>query len=676
MVVSKIDKTVHYVERKTIDDEDKGVATALYEIEIGAKDVVIGLGKEKHTYAATKGITYFPIYLVADNKIKSKIGVYEMKTGDTLKYIDEDGDLDVEEIEPLLFSFVNAKFLERSGSSPDFYHKQPPKDDTNIDKVINKGGDSDKDSYKESNKDLDKASIDEDADDTRKVKISEKMEGGAKQHADLFEQQDATDLPPLLAEETQEEADAIEANYTSLKTHHWIQKFMENSNYGIISNECDASDSMYCAVRDAYVSMGQKTTLQRLRKWVSTHIEEDAYKTCLNKYLVYSSEVTDREKEMRDIKQALVVLKRRVETTQSKDEQKQVIETAEKQQETYRDAGIMKKIAKGHMDSLLVMKDIRSLDEFVEKAAEGRLSATEVGAIGIFEKELNIKFIIMDANAFKAGDTNAVCFLTTQITGTYVNPRPAHYIVLEHNAGKYQLVSYKGKRMFTFVELPYHMKTMIVNKCLEHNDGTFHLLADFRTFMRKLGIKQETFDYEEEIEGRDIFVFHGKSMDKPPGELAGEQVDPNRLTTYFVLERVPNWRRMLSDEHIEPFKVDGMRWSSVRHYLQGSKYKKQNPDFYKLFSLDSNSDISKDITKANQAGGKQGKLRPKNIKIDPDYYGDRAAEERMLALTAKFGQSEILRRILLATKESVLKCYRKGEPLLEDAQIMQVRQKL
>ena len=58
-----------------------------------------------------------------------------------------------------------------------------------------------------------------------------------------------------------------------------------------------------------------------------------------------------------------------------------------------------------------------------------------------------------------------------------------------------------------------------------------------------------------------------------------------------------------------------------------------------MFSLDSDSDISKDLDKAIEAGNKKGKGRPKNISIDPDFYGldkdGRSVEERKLALMAK-----------------------------------------
>ena len=87
-----------------------------------------------------------------------------------------------------------------------------------------------------------------------------------------------------------------------------------------------------------------------------------------------------------------------------------------------------------------------------------------------------------------------------------------------------------------------------------------------------------------------------------------------------------------------------------------------------MFSIDNtSSEIAKDIDLAVSAGSKNGRanskakgklkdkdtlLRPKNIDIDPDFYGERSEIEREIALTSKFEQNEDLKGLLLNTKNA------------------------
>lgn len=675
MVVSKIDKTVHYVENKKIDEEDRGFATSLFEIEILGKDVVIGLGKEKHTYQH-KNIVFFPIYLVANNEIKSKIGVYEMKSTDVISSLDEDGDINIESHEPLLFTFVKPRFLEKSGSSPDYYYN----------KAINEPKVQDKDKDKDKDKD-------EDAEEHKgkSIKsISTKMKAGdvhLTTHK-IFEIDSNKNIPDLLPEETEDDADKLVKQYVLAPGHNWIKKFMENGEYEIVSNECGSVDSIYCIVRDAFSQIGHKTSVAALRTIVSNAITDEFYEKCLDKYLIFSSEISRIDREMRDIKKAMSTLKTRIETTKTKDAHAEIVKLADEQKDKYKQLAITKKIVELYAVEYTFMKEIKSADEMRSSNISVAMGAMHDFAVEAIEKELNIKIIGLYKDAFDQDDLHAV--LQCYGDSDHANPKPRQYILMAHSMKnkKCELVSYKDKRIFVFGELPYHIKTLVVNKCMEHNGGTFPLIADFRNFKNKLGIKNADADAEDAddwvktdlYDPSDVILFHEKSMSALPGELRGEKVIDAHITDYFNLTMMKGWRRMLDDKYEAQFKLDNKRWQTVEHYYQGAKFKKRNPDFYAMFSLDSDSDISKDLDKAIEAGNKKGKGRPKNISIDPDFYGlekdGRSVEERKLALMAKFNQNEDLRRILLNTGKAMLKQYVKGElPKLDDA-LMEVRKRV
>ena len=156
-----------------------------------------------------------------------------------------------------------------------------------------------------------------------------------------------------------------------------------------------------------------------------------------------------------------------------------------------------------------------------------------------------------------------------------------------------------------------------------------------------------------------VFNFYSKSADKYPG--LGSHEKPNDLKPlYDDLAAIKDWRKKLSNFWVAPFTLDGRRWNSVEHYYQGSKFRKENPEFYHKFSLDSGSEISEDPAKAKSAGGKTGKIggkqfRPKTIQADKDFFNtNRINEEMYVSQFAKFTTVPEMRDLLEKTKDAKL----------------------
>ena len=156
-----------------------------------------------------------------------------------------------------------------------------------------------------------------------------------------------------------------------------------------------------------------------------------------------------------------------------------------------------------------------------------------------------------------------------------------------------------------------------------------------------------------------VFMFYSKSKDEIPGKGIREKIILEEEHKYISLLKT-NWRKKLSNFWIQPFNLDNKQWSSVEHYYQASKFKKENADFYHLFSIDSESIICKDPEMAKSAGGKSGKVqkknfRPKNVYIDSDFFStNRNNEEMYKAQFAKFTQNDDLQKILIATLDAKL----------------------
>jgi len=214
MVSSKINKEINYVETKTIDPEDNGYHSSLYEMYIHDKPITIALGKQKYTFSS-KSVLYYPIYLVVNQKIKAQIGVYEIQSSRSLNVLDEDGDIDLTKIgEPLLYSFVNSKFIE---------------------KVLSKPIENDKKAHVEHDKKKEKPDeiveiddIDVDENDVMKLKIpegemSKEMEKTVKISKDgIFEIDKNMKQPISLKEETEEDSNKqkmeFKRNFKKLST--------------------------------------------------------------------------------------------------------------------------------------------------------------------------------------------------------------------------------------------------------------------------------------------------------------------------------------------------------------------------------------------------------------------------------------------------------------------------
>jgi predicted NAD-dependent protein-ADP-ribosyltransferase YbiA (DUF1768 family) len=146
---------------------------------------------------------------------------------------------------------------------------------------------------------------------------------------------------------------------------------------------------------------------------------------------------------------------------------------------------------------------------------------------------------------------------------------------------------------------------------------------------------------------------------------------------YKDLAKIKSWRRKLANEWESPFKLDGHLWQTVEHYYQGSKFKKENRDFYLKFSLDSGSEIAKNPELAKEAG-KKGyipiKGKEPTVKVSAD--SKTSSKDLEDALRAKFTQNPELTVLLNATKKAKLQYFRRGKlPVICD-ELMRVRKEI
>ena len=669
MVLSKLDSDVSYPELKSVDSGDLKMEANLYQLEVKDIDIIIAVGNSKNTYE-DKNILYFPIYLVKHNNKVIQIGVYEIKASNYLSYLDKYNNLDIEKMEePLIYSFVTKEYLNKMRLQPE----------TPLHKINKEEGELSEDEN------------DEDDEDEEQEKMVQEYDI-PEDRQDIFVKIKGVPIPPLLKEETQKEAKDIREKYHPSAKDTWIDKFMKNKNFSIQDNE-GGGDCLFATIRDAFSSIAQQTSTTKIRKKLATEASQEIFENYKEQYDMYSASIIRDTNKIKELANEYAQIKQRFGDIIDRNEQKALILHAKEVKAEHDRLVEEKKVSTAILKEYKFMKGVDNLEQFRKVVRHCDFWA-DTWAISTLERILNIKFILLSSESYKSGDEKNV-LQCGQLNDAILEQRgrftPEFYIMVEYTGNHYKLVGYKKKLIFKFSEIPYDIKKMIYEKCMEKNAGPFSIIPDFQKFkasQKKTVIKEAQYEdltesklrglYNDDI----VFQFYSKSLDKPlPGKGSGEKIPNDRLMEYSTLASIPQWRKKLSNFWIQPFTLDNHKWASVEHYYQGSKFKKTHPEFYLSFSLDSGTDLSKDPGMAKAAGGKTGKfksqlIRPHEVTVDSDFFGKRQKKEMYAAQYAKFTQNEDLKNLLLATGEAKLTHFVRGsEPVVFD-ELMLIRDKI
>jgi predicted NAD-dependent protein-ADP-ribosyltransferase YbiA (DUF1768 family)/hemin uptake protein HemP len=667
MVLSKINKDVSYPELKSVDSSDIKMEANLYQLEILGSDVIIAVGNSKNTFEA-ENIMYFPVYLVKKNNKVIQIGVYEIKASDFISYLDDHNNLDVERMdEPLIYTFVTSEMINKLKMEPDVPLRR-------VEKKADEDSDSDLEEEEKSGSEYNVL-----------YEIPE-------ERRDIFILTKGVPIPAELVQETQKKAKEYKEKYHQEPGDVWIQKFMKNKNYSLVDNEA-GGECLFATIRDAFSSIAQQTSVAKLRNKLSKEATEEVFLNYKEQFDMYNTTLLEDTNKIRELEAEYITLQQKFGSVIDRNEQKLISENAKKVKAEHDRLVHEKKVTSQMLHEYKFMKKVDTLEKF--KAILKKCDFWgDTWAISTLERILNIKFIILSSEAYRKEDTKNI-LNCGQLNDTILENtgmfNPEFYVIIDHTGDHYRLIGYKHKLIFKFGEIPYDIKNMISEKCLERNAGAFFIIPDFQKFKgtrQKAALKPV--DYEDLSEAKlrglynddVVFLFYSKSNDKPlPGKGSGEKIPSDRLKEFTELATFPEWRKKLSNFWTAPFTLDNHHWASVEHYYQASKFKNENPHFYLSFSLDSGTDLSKDPQMAKAAGGKSGKLngkqlRPEQVKVDADFFGKRHKKEMYDAQYAKFTQNEDLKKLLLATNEAKLTHHSRGAPPIVFEELMLIRDKI
>ena len=649
MVLSKLDSSINYNDTMKVEDADKNSSKEIYQIEIFGVNILITIGEPINKFLR-KNIIYLPIYLLKYNHKVLQIGVYELnKKKISFNILDEDNLLNfVSETLPLLYSFVDRDFILDLYLSPEHYQLQKEEkrlqkseEDTNIIFTI------------------------------KKINLN------------------------ILPTETEEDAKLYHKNFASAGNNfkYWMQKFMKNIYYDTQDNE-GGGDCFFASIRDAYKSIGLQTTVANLRQLLSDRID-------INQFNIYKTLYEDNKEEIQNIKMDINNKQKELKELElnlinkfSRTEKQEITEKNKILRIEINNLKNIYQILKQAIENYDFMKNIHSLEELKNFIKRSSYWADE-WAIGELEIILKTKFIIFLEDNYARKDLLNVL----QCQSSYINEQiernnnfdVKYYIMLNYGGSHYKLINYKNKSIFTFDEIPYDVKVMIADKCLEKMNGIFIYIKEFVNFKINYESKKQQRDVVDDdgqimeelyqfgkgkLWDDDVkLYFYNNSSDIVPGKSSGEIIPKNKIKSFSKLAKIKNRRKQLDNFWIQPFILDGKTWGSVEHYYQGSKFKNDNPKFYEKFSMDSKSSLSKNPEKAKELGEKKNK-RPGSVNVDKNYDKTIGNVNMYTAQEAKFNQHDDLTKTLLATNKANLYYHRKGKYPIQYTNLMIIRKKL
>lgn len=560
MVRSRLDPSINYPEVKALDQTDTKETqykAPLYEAEVLGIHTIVSIGQIKNTFIE-RGIVYFPLYLIKDDKVLSQIGVIEAMQDTIPSLLDEENDINLEKAEPaLLYSFVKESLVRKAvyiaGKAEAEASKPKIKSKLSLAPLsMSKSEKERKDALKKSavlSKELGVGSIEDDGEEFAAGVDAEESDLQRAIRASILEGSKIPDLPLKHASipvQTLEQFDAERKRYRHIKDESWMESYYENNNFKVIQNS-GGGDCFFMIICQAYKTIDPDTTMSviKLRRLLSYALTERQFTEYKTLYDDYSREEKKLVKDNQDIATRNKEIKERFQNSQSKQEKLELKAESEKLIERNKRVMQELEVVKENKKEVKFMKGVKTIQQLREVMQKGEMTSeywADAWAISALEVILNIKFIILSYNDFNQNQRKsfqeinvincgndltaglveeirknvaevskaegsgsgavAGAATTSGDMGGKKSPddyefNPDYYIMVSHSMEHYELITYYGNAMLTFPEIPYSVKLQIVTRCLQGRlfNGVYSHIPQFRLFIQELGITKK-------VEGR------------------------------------------------------------------------------------------------------------------------------------------------------------------------------
>ena len=675
MITSNIDSKVEYAITNNIDKSDINHEAFVYNAKIYNKHIKFVLGTPRFDFLSNN-IMYFNIYLANNGSVISKIGIYETTNTDYASLLDANGDVDLNKMsEPIIFSFAkplimnNYELIDKFETMSNASDFNSTDDGSNISDVESISGDDDDDD-------------DDDEDDA-----SKKPQKLVSASYDLME----------VNSQTKEESDYEINKYEEDPSHKWINKYLRSNKYEILDNE-GGGDCFFAVLRDALKSVKIETSVKSIREKLASEVDEEILATYKEFFGLFYNNMKSIQTQLKEHKKKHYTLKKMITATADGPDKMKMISDVKSNFDNMSLISDQNKELEELTREFEFMKDVETIEDLKKVIMEvGGKYWADNWAVVTLERLYKVKFIVLSQDHFLNGEKELVLQCSEadkklQAQGIF---EPSYYIMTDYIKGvHYKLITYDKnikRGALTFNELPYRIKELVLEKCMERGAGLYVLIPDFKTFANTNGVQTSTIsktssydslvntktpksqDYSDSI----IIQIYSKSKHEKVGEGSGESIKPELKTSKNVLElnnkkKYPDWRRKIDNDYLVPnLVIDGNNWASVKHYMLGSRFK-ELVDLYSKFmkngDVGTNSDDALKLYNSNIV-----KKSVKNVILNDEEFKKIESSLLEKALYSKFTQNDEVREILLLTGDALINVFKQTKGASPALELMKVR---
>lgn len=667
MINSNLKKEVRYNVTNNIDKSDLDKEAYVYNAKIYNKHIKFVLGAPNFEHLNSK-IIFFNIYLVNNSSIVSKIGIYETNNSDYNSLLDHNGDIDLNKLsDPIMFPYSKSLIMNNYDLIDDFetMSNAPSEDDTNT-------------------------SIGTDNEEEEEEANSETASETSNKSSINY------NLMTLISQ-SKEESDYEIANYEEDPKDVWVNKYLRSNKYEIVDNE-GAGDCFFAVLRDALKTVKIETSVKSIREKLANEVDQNIFQTYKELFDLYYNNMKTTQEQLKTHKHKHNTLKKMITGTSDGPDKIKLIQDAKDNFNTFTAINTKGKELEDLAREFQFMKDVNSVEDLKKVIKEvGGAYWADNWALSSLERIYNVKFIILSQNHFVEGEKEHVlqCIspdIKLEERGLF---EPSYYIMADYfQNNHYKLITYDKnikRGALTFSELPYKIKELILERCMEKNAGLYVLIPDFKTFANKHGVettsiskksaydtlvdtkKPKSQDYDDSI----VIQIYNKSKHAKVGEGSGESIKPELKISKNVLElnnkkKYPEWRKKLDNDFlVTNLKIDGINWTSVKHYMLASRFNGIT-DIISKFKKD--GVYGSNIEEAQKFYESQ--LAKKSIKstlIDDEEFKKMEPGLLEKALYAKFTQNDELRELLLLTGNALITLFKPSKGAIPFVELMKVR---